>query len=295
MRLQDFAIRSREEKSSLLFREVQNQMQEWKLKAIDIREKVIDYAYEIGKCHVGGALSTIDILTALYYNIMEIYPKYPKNEYRDRFILSKGHGVLGLYVILADLGYYPMECINTYKKIDSILQGHPDSRKTPGIEMSAGSLGQGISYGLGKALALKLKNIKSRVFVMVGDGELQEGQNWEAVAGANHLKLDNLTIIVDHNKLQLDETLIDELSFKNLEGKFISFGWRVKTIDGHNMQEILSSLKEHNKGPTAIIANTIKGKGISFMENQISWHCNEISDEQYKIAKEDLRKLREVI
>ncbi|SKC69959.1 transketolase [Maledivibacter halophilus] len=270
-------------------------MKDLELKAAYIREKVIDFAYEIGKCHVGGALSTIDILTALYYRVMKIYPNEPKNDDRDRFILSKGHGVLGLYVILADLGYFPMENLYRYKSINSILQGHPDTRKTPGIEMTAGSLGQGISYGMGKALALKLKDLKSRVFVMVGDGELQEGQNWEAVAGANHLKLDNLTVIVDHNKLQLDQTLIDELSFKNLEDKFLSFGWNVETINGHNMQEILDSLNKNNRGPTAIIANTIKGKGISFMENQIGWHCNKIDEKQYKIAKKDIERHREVV
>lgn len=272
------------------------QINDLKLKAMEIRERVIDHAYEIGKCHVGGALSTIDILTALYYEIMKIDSKDPKNEERDRFILSKGHGVLGLYTILADLGYFPMKHLYSYREINSILQGHPHTRKTPGIEMTAGSLGQGISYGLGKALALKLKKLKSRVYVMVGDGELQEGQNWEAIAGANHLKLNNLFVIVDHNKLQLDETLMNELSFENLEDKFASFGWKVKTIDGHNMEEILMNLKdESDVGPTAIIANTIKGKGISFMENEISWHCNKISDEQYKVAKRELKDLKEVI
>lgn len=271
-------------------------VKELELKAIEIREKLIDYAYKIGKCHVGGALSTIDILTTLYYDTMKIYPNKPKHKERDRFILSKGHGVLSLYIILGDLGYFPIEYINTYKQIDSILQGHPHSLKTPGIEMTAGSLGQGISYGMGKALALRLRDIKSRVYVMVGDGELQEGQNWEAIAGANHLKLSNLVVIVDHNKLQLDETLIDELSFNNLEDKFQAFGWNVKTIDGHDIKEILRCLKQENgTGPTAIIANTIKGKGISFMENNLSWHCNKISDKQYETAKGDLGKLRKVM
>jgi len=272
------------------------EIDELKLKSIEIREKLIDYAYKIGKCHVGGALSTIDILTALYYEVMKIYPNRPKHVERDRFILSKGHGVLGLYIILGDLGYFPMEYINTYKQIDSILQGHPHSLKTPGIEMTAGSLGQGISYGMGKALALKLMNVKSRVYVMVGDGELQEGQNWEAIAGANHLKLSNLVVIVDYNKLQLDETLVNELSFDNLGDKFEAFGWNVETVDGHDIEEILRCLKEvNNEGPTAVIANTIKGKGISFMENDLSWHCHEINDKQYEAAKGEIGKLREVM
>ncbi len=272
------------------------QIDELKLKANKIREMLIDYAYKIGKCHYGGTLSTIDILTALYYDVMKIHPDNPKYEDRDRFILSKGHGALGLYIILGDLGFYSMEHINKYKEINSMLQGHPHSLKTPGIEMTAGSLGQGISYGMGKAIGLKLKGVKSRVYVMVGDGELQEGQNWEAIAAANHFKLDNMVVIVDHNRLQLDDTLIKELSYCDLEEKFQSFGWTVRSIDGHDIQQILKSLREENSiGPTAIIAHTIKGKGISFMENEISWHCGKMNNDQYEEAKKQLKKLREVM
>ncbi|WP_432663288.1 transketolase [Wukongibacter baidiensis] len=272
------------------------QIDELKLKAVEIREKLIDYGYKIGKCHYGGTLSTIDILTTLYYEVMEISPDNPKYEERDRFILSKGHGVLGLYIILADLGFYSMDNISQYKEVNSMLQGHPHSLKTPGIEMTAGSLGQGISYGMGKAIGLKLKGIKNRVYVMVGDGELQEGQNWEAIAAANHCKLNNMVVIVDHNKLQLDDTLASELSYCELEEKFRSFGWTVRSINGHDIGQILRSLKKENDlGPTAIIANTIKGKGISFMENEIGWHCGKMSKEQYLEAKKQLKKLREVI
>lgn len=265
-----------------------------KAKANEIRSEVIDYAYNLGKCHVGGALSTIEILTVLYYDVMNIDPKNPKLEERDRFILSKGHGVLGLYTILGDLGFYSKDNLLTFKKMGSILQGHPHAEKTPGIEMSAGSLGQGISYGVGKALGIKLKGLESKVYVMVGDGELQEGQNWEAIASAKHFNLNNLYVIVDHNKLQLDDTLINELSFCNLEDKFKAFGWNVRSVDGHDIEEILYSLKDEDKQkPTAIIANTIKGKGISFMENNLSWHCNQMTDEQYEIAKMDLSSLSE--
>ncbi|KGG79549.1 transketolase [Caloranaerobacter azorensis] len=266
-------------------------------KAMQIREEVIDYAYNLGKCHIGGALSTIEILTALYYDVMKIDPLNPKLEDRDRFILSKGHGTLGLYTILADLGFFSKDHLCTYKKMGSILQGHPHTLKTPGIEMSAGSLGQGISFGVGKALALKLKGLNSRVYVLVGDGELEEGQNWEAIASASHFKLDNLCVIVDNNGLQLDETVVNELSFSNLGDKFASFGWNVKTIDGHDIKEIVESLKERrdNQKPIAIIANTVKGKGVSFMENEISWHCNKMTDEQYRIAKTELKKFRELV
>lgn len=268
-----------------------------KAKAMQIREEVLDYAYYIGKCHIGGSLSTIEILTALYYDVMKIDPQNPEFEDRDRFILSKGHGVLGLYAILADIGFFSKDYLYTYKKIGSILQGHPYALKTPGIEMSAGSLGQGISFGVGKALALKLKGLNSRVYVLVGDGELEEGQNWEAIASASHFKLDNLCVIVDNNGLQLDETVVSELSFDKLEDKFTAFGWDVKTIDGHDIKEIVESLKEkrNNQKPIAIIAKTVKGKGVSFMENEISWHCNKMTDEQYRIAKEELKKSRELM
>lgn len=268
--------------------------EELEKKALEIREKVIDYAYKAGNCHVGGALSTIDILTALYYKIMEHNPQNLFWEERDRFILSKGHGALGLYVILADLGYFPETHLNTYKKMGSILQGHPDASKTPGIEMSVGSLGQGISYGIGKVLALKLKGLKNKVYVMVGDGELQEGQNWEAIASAYHFHLENLIVIVDHNKLQLDESLHGILSYGKLEQKFRSFGWQVREMDGHNMKEIIENFNVNDShGPTAIIAHTVKGKGISFMENEVSWHCNTIHVEQYAIAKKELHLWRE--
>lgn len=261
-------------------------------KALEIRGKVIDCAYKAGNCHVGGALSTIDILTALYYKVMAVNPQEPYQERRDRFILSKGHGVLGLYTILADLGYFSEEHLDTYKKMGSILQGHPEARRTPGIEMSVGSLGQGISYGVGKALALKLKGINNKVYVMVGDGELQEGQNWEALAAAYHFKINNLMVIVDHNKLQLDKSLKDELSYDNLREKFLSFGWQIREINGHNMTEIIENLQGEDKhGPTAIIAHTVKGKGISFMENQVSWHCATMSHEQYTIAKMELQSM----
>ncbi|MCG8481821.1 MAG: transketolase [Clostridia bacterium] len=271
-------------------------VEELKAKAIQIREEVIDYGYLLGKCHMGGALSTIEILTALYYEEMKIDPKNPLLEDRDRFILSKGHGALGLYTILGDLGFFPKEYLKTFKKMGSILQGHPNAAMTPGIEMTAGSLGQGISYGAGKALALKAKGINGKVFVMVGDGELQEGQNWEAIACAHHYNLSQLYVIVDHNKLQLDDTLINELTYCKIKEKFISFGWNAKSVDGHDIEEILDSLNDQDtEKPTAIIAHTIKGKGVSFMENDISWHCNQMSAPQYQTAKKEIKASKEAM
>lgn len=268
-------------------------IEELKAKAIQIRENVIDYGYLLGKSHLGGALSTIEILTALYYEKMKMDPKNPMLEDRDRFILSKGHSALGLYTILGDLGFFSKKNLLTYKKLGSILQGHPNAEMTPGIEMTAGSLGQGISYGVGKALALKAKGINSKVFVMVGDGELQEGQNWEAITSAHHYKLNQLYVIVDHNKLQLDDTLMGELTYAQIKEKFVSFGWNAKSVDGHDIEEILDSLNDQDiEMPTAIIAHTIKGKGISFMENNISWHCNQMSESQYQIAKMEMKALR---
>lgn len=262
-------------------------------KAWKIREKILDCAYEAGNCHVGGALSTVELLTALYYWVMKIDPQSPEDPLRDRFILSKGHGVLGLYVILADLGFFSSEQLKSYKKMDSILQGHPDARKTPGIEMSAGSLGQGISYGVGKALALKLKENGAKVFVMVGDGELQEGQNWEAISSAAHYQLDNLIVIVDQNRLQLDGPIEAIQNHFYLKERFCSFGWEVWEIDGHNMEAILEVLGKPAQGrPRAIIANTIKGKGVSFLENQVSSHCCKISSEQYSMIKKELSNYR---
>jgi transketolase len=270
------------------------QIEQLQKKALEIRRGVIECAYKAGNCHVGGALSTIDLLTALYYKVMMSNPQNPYQEDRDRFILSKGHSALGLYVILADRMYFSSSHLDTYKKIGSILQGHPDIQRTPGIEMSAGSLGQGISYGVGKALALRLKKSKSKVYVMVGDGELQEGQNWEAIASAYHFNLENLIVIVDHNKLQLDGTLEKKLSYRNIGEKFLSFGWQIKEIDGHNMREILKSFQlDKIHVPTAIIAHTIKGKGISFMENEVRWHCGTMDPKQYAIAIKELGISRE--
>ncbi|WP_069998533.1 transketolase [Cellulosilyticum sp. I15G10I2] len=243
--------------------------------------------------HVGGSCSAADIVTALYFYKMKHDPKNPKMEDRDRFLLSKGHVAILQYAALAEAGYFPVEDLKTTKEIGSYLQGHPDVLKTPGIEAGTGSLGQGLSIGLGMALGLKADKINSKVYVLCGDGEIAEGQIWEAAMAASAYKADNLVAIIDRNRLQAMGPVVNRLNSNPLPGKWESFGWNVIEIDGHNMGEILTALDRADTvkdQPTVIIANTIKGKGVSFAENVVGYHNGMLTEETYKQALEELSK-----
>lgn len=256
-----------------------------------IRIDVIKAVYHAGSGHPGGSLSAADILAALYFGEMNIDPKNPKMEGRDKFILSKGHAVPGQYAALAERGYYPVNDMMSLRKIGSAFQGHGSMHKVPGLEMSTGSLGQGFSAAVGMALANKLDKSKSRVYVLLGDGELQEGIVWEAAMSAGHYKLDGLCAIVDWNGLQIDGANDKVMTVTPIAEKFRSFGWHTIEIDGHNIEEIFEALdkaKENKGKPTMILAKTVKGKGVSFMENQAGWHGKAPNEEQAKQAVEEL-------
>lgn len=243
--------------------------------ACDIRIDIIKETYHAGSGHPGGSLSAADILTVLYFYEMNINPDDPKMEGRDKFVLSKGHATPVLYATLAHRGFFPTEELVTFRKLGSMLQGHPDMKKVPGVEMSTGSLGQGFSASVGMAIANKLNQSPARVYALLGDGELQEGIIWEAALAAAHYKLDNLTAIIDWNGLQIDGKNDRVMRVAPIDEKFKSFGFHVINIDGHNMEEIVNSLAEarETKGkPTAIIAKTSKGKGVCFMEDNAGWH-----------------------
>lgn len=246
------------------------------------------------KCgHPGGSLSAADIVTYLYYEEMNVDPKNPKKADRDRFVLSKGHVAPALYGALAMKGYFPEEELLKLRKTGEMLQGHPDMKGTPGVDMSAGSLGQGISVAVGMALSAKMSKEAYRVYTLLGDGEIEEGQVWEAAMFAGHKNLDNLVVIVDNNNLQIDGTIEEVCSPYPIADKFAAFNFHVIEIDGHDFDAIDKAFKEakETKGmPTAIIAKTVKGKGVSFMENQASWHGAAPNDEQYAVAMEDLEK-----
>lgn len=249
------------------------------------------------KCgHPGGSLSAADLVTYLYFEEMHIDPKQPDLADRDRFVLSKGHIAPALYSALAMKGYFPEEELLKLRKTGEMLQGHPDMKGTPGVDMSAGSLGQGISVAVGMALSAKLSGETYRVYTLLGDGEIQEGQVWEAAMFAGHRKLDNLVVIVDNNDLQIDGSVAEVCSPYPIEDKFKAFHFHVVTIDGHDFDAIDAAFGEarQTKGmPTAIIAKTIKGKGVSFMENQAAWHGTAPNDEQYAAAMADLEKAGE--
>jgi len=258
--------------------------------AKDIRRESLQMIYSARSGHPGGSLSIVEILIALYYEVMNIKPDEPKWPGRDRFILSKGHACAALYSILAKKGYFPTEELSKFRKFGGILQGHPDSRKIPGIEISTGSLGQGISVAVGMAIAAKLRNQKHRVFALLGDGECDEGQVWEAALSAAHRKLDNLTVIIDRNGVQLDGTTKEILDLEPLVDKWAAFGFSVKEVDGHDISAMAETLIEKNITckPKVIIAHTIKGKGISYMEGKAEWHGRCPSEEQYKSALEEI-------
>ena len=267
--------------------------------ANEVRKNVVTALHSAKSGHPGGSLSAADMLTFLYFEEMNgLDPKNPNKLDRDRFVLSKGHAAPGLYGVLAEKGFIPKEDLTTLRKIDSYLQGHPDMKHTPGVDMSAGSLGQGISAAVGMALAGKMDNSDYRVYAMLGDGEIEEGQVWEAAMFAGHRKLDNMVFIVDNNNLQIDGTVEDVCSPYPIDEKFKAFNFHVVTINGHDFDQIRSALNEakETKGmPTAIVMNTVKGKGVSFMENKVNWHGAAPNDEQYKVAMEDLEKLGEAL
>ena len=262
-----------------------------KSKAKEIRKDIITEVYNAKSGHPGGSLSIADIMTVLYFDELNIDEKNPRWEDRDRLVLSKGHCAPALYAALAERGYFEKEKLVSLRKLDSNLQGHPNMNDVPGVDMSTGSLGQGLSAANGMAISAKLDNKNYRVYCILGDGEIQEGQVWEAAMSSNKFKLDNLCIIVDNNNLQIDGTTEEVMDLKPIDEKFKSFGFNVIIIDGHNYDEIKSAFKQakETKGkPTCIIAKTVKGKGVSFMENQAGWHGKAPNEEQYNQAMSDL-------
>lgn len=259
----------------------------------NIRKNIIEQVYIAKSGHPGGALSCADILTVLYFYEMNIDPKNPNHPERDRFVLSKGHAVAALYATLAERGYFGEEELKLFRNIDGKLQGHPDMTKVFGIDMSTGSLGQGVSAANGMALSSKLDKKGIRVYCLLGDGEIEEGQVWEAAMTASQYKLDNLCVIVDNNNLQIDGTIEEVMNSNPIDEKFKSFGFNVITIDGNNIEQIIDAFekaKEVKDKPSAIIAKTIKGKGVSFMENKVEWHGKAPNMDEYNQAIAELTK-----
>ena len=265
-------------------------------KANDIRKDIITAVHAAKAGHPGGSLSAADIYTYLYFVELNVDPADPKKADRDRFVLSKGHTAPGLYAALAERGFFPVEDLKTLRHTGSYLQGHPDMKHIPGVDMSSGSLGQGISAAVGMAAAAKIYGDEYRVYTLLGDGEIQEGQVWEAAMLAGHRKLDNLVVIVDNNNLQIDGCIADVNSPYPIDKKFEAFNFHVINIDGHDFDQIEAAFKEakETKGmPTAIIAKTLKGKGVSFMEDKAAWHGAAPNDEQFAVAMADLEKVGE--
>jgi len=267
------------------------EIQELEQMAQEVRKNIIDIVYNAKSGHPGGSLSSADILTVLYFNELNIDEKKPKWEERDRFILSKGHCSPVLYSTLTLRGFFNTELLKSFRKIDGNLQGHPDMKNIPGVDMTTGSLGQGTSVANGIALAGKMDQKDYRVYVLLGDGEVQEGQNWEAFMTAAHYKLDNLCVIIDNNNLQIDGKVNEVMSIYPIDEKMKAFGFEVINIDGNNIEEIMKAFeiaKQTKEKPTAIIAKTIKGKGVSFMENKAEWHGKAPKYEEYEIAMKEL-------
>ena len=262
--------------------------------ANDVRLGIIESVYNAGCGHPGGSLSIADVLTYLYFKEMNVDPKNPKMEDRDRFVLSKGHTAPGLYSVLAHRGFFPVEELKTLRKTDSRLQGHPDMKGIPGVDMTTGSLGLGISAACGMALSGKVYGKDYRVYTVVGDGESEEGQVWEAAMFAAHYKLDNLVAIVDLNGLQIDGKITEVMNPTPHDEKFLAFGWHVITINGHDFDEIEAAFEEAKtvKGkPTVIISKSVKGKGVSYMENKCEWHGQAPKQDLYEVAVSDLKKI----
>ena len=261
--------------------------------ANEVRKGVIKAVHSAKSGHPGGSLSATDIYTYLFFEELNVDPAEPKKADRDRFVLSKGHTAPGYYSTLANRGFFPVEDLTTLRKVGSYLQGHPDMKNIPGVDMSSGSLGQGISTAVGMAISAKLSNEDYRVYTLLGDGEIQEGQVWEAAMLAGHRKLDNFVAIVDNNNLQIDGAISEVNSPYPIDKKFEAFNFHVINVDGHNFDELRAAFKEarETKGmPTAIIAKTVKGKGVSFMEDKAAWHGTAPNDEQFAIAMEELEK-----
>lgn len=269
---------------------------EFQKMANEIRKGIVTAVYSAKSGHPGGSLSAADIFTYLYFNEMNIDPKNPKKEDRDRFVLSKGHVAPGLYSTLANRGYFPVEDLKTLRHVGSYLQGHPEMKHIPGVDMSSGSLGQGLSAAVGMALSAKMDNKSYRVYALTGDGELQEGQIWEAAMFAGHRKLDNLVVIVDNNNLQIDGCISDVCSPYPIDKKFEAFNFHVINADANDFDSLEAAFKEarETKGmPSVIIAKSIKGKGVSFMQNKAGWHGKAPNDEEFEIAMKELEKAGE--
>ncbi len=266
--------------------------------ANQVRKGIVSSVHSAKAGHPGGSLSAADIFTYLYFEELNIDPENPDKEDRDRFVLSKGHVAPGLYAALANRGFFPVEDLLTLRKLGSYLQGHPCMQHIKGVDMSSGSLGQGLSAAVGMALAAKMDGASNRVYALCGDGEIQEGQIWEAAMFAGHRELDNLVVVVDNNGLQIDGSVEDVCSPYPIDDKFAAFNFHVITVDGHDFDQLRSAFAEAKtvKGkPTAIIAKTVKGKGISFMENQASWHGTAPNDDQLAVALADLAKIDETL
>jgi len=259
--------------------------------AVKIRKHIIEMLYTAASGHPGGSLSATDVLVALYYNHMHHNPKKPKDPNRDRFILSKGHAAPALYAVLAEQGYFPIKELKNLRQINCMLQGHPACCYTPGIEASTGSLGHGLSFAIGVALSAKLDKKNFRVFTLLGDGETDEGQIWEAAAAASHYRLDNLVALIDRNFLQIDGNTEEVFRLESVRDRWASFGWNVEEVDGHNIKEILQvlqSVEETKNKPSVIILDTVKGKGVSFMENNVDFHGVPPNQKEYELAMDEL-------
>ena len=267
------------------------QVEQLQKMAKTVRKEIIEQVYKAQSGHPGGSLSIADILTVLYFNELNIDPKNPKWDNRDRVVLSKGHCSPALYSCLANRGFFEIKELEEFRSIEGKLQGHPDMNKVVGVDMTTGSLGQGLSAANGMAIAAKLDKKNYRVYCILGDGEIEEGQIWEAAMASSKYKLDNLCVVIDNNNLQIDGTIGEVMNSYPIDEKFKSFGFQVINIDGHNIEEIIKSFevaKNIKDRPTCIIAKTIKGKGISFMENEVQWHGKAPNEEQYKQAIKEL-------
>lgn len=268
---------------------------ELKVTATQIRKDIVEMVSAAGSGHPGGSLSAADILACLYFNVMNINPETPKMQDRDRFVLSKGHAAPVLYASLARRGFFSPDELPNLRKMGAMLQGHPDMKGTPGVDMSTGSLGQGISTAVGMALAAKLDHSERHIFALLGDGELNEGLVWEAAMSAAHYKLDNLIAVLDFNGLQIDGKNDDVMGISPVDQKFESFGWHVIPVDGHDIPALLEAFdkaKSHVGSPTVILAKTVKGKGVSFMENQAGWHGKAPTAEEREKALSELGGLK---
>lgn len=272
---------------------IQEQIKKLTITACNVRMGIIDAVHSAKSGHPGGSLSSADILTYLYFKELDINPKKPKEDTRDRFVLSKGHAAPALYSTLANRGFYNVSDLKTLRHIGSFLQGHPNMNTVPGVDMSTGSLGQGVSAAVGMAKAAKIKNLKANTYALLGDGELAEGEVWEAFMFASHYNLDNFCAIIDRNGLQIDGKTQDVMNTAPLEDKLEAFGFEIITINGHDFNEIENAFNKFHEcqgKPFCIIMNTIKGKGVSYMENNVGWHGKAPNDEEYKIAMDELKE-----